>query len=127
MKALTVRQPWASLIMCGAKDVECRTWMTAYRGPLLIHAGLALDQGALTAHAHLVPGDLPRGVLLGTVTMTACVRDHPSPWAEPGGWHWVLADPVPFTVPVEYRGKLGLWDVPGRSITALATRGPGRT
>ena len=40
MKALTVRQPWASLIAVGAKRVETRSWPTAYRGPRAIHVGM---------------------------------------------------------------------------------------
>lgn len=38
MKALTVYQPWASLLACGAKQYETRSWATKYRGPIVIHA-----------------------------------------------------------------------------------------
>ena len=38
MKALTVWQPWASLIALGVKTIETRSWHTSYRGPLAIHA-----------------------------------------------------------------------------------------
>ncbi|MCB2188832.1 MAG: ASCH domain-containing protein [Deltaproteobacteria bacterium] len=38
MKCLSIRQPWASLIVAGMKDVENRSWATKYRGPVLIHA-----------------------------------------------------------------------------------------
>lgn len=41
MKALTIRQPWASLIALGVKHIETRSWSTRYRGPLAIHAGKA--------------------------------------------------------------------------------------
>lgn len=41
MKALTIRQPWASLIALGVKTIETRSWSTSYRGPLAIHAGKA--------------------------------------------------------------------------------------
>lgn len=41
MKALTIRQPWASLIAAGVKTIETRSWSPRYRGPLLIHAGKA--------------------------------------------------------------------------------------
>lgn len=41
MKALTIRQPWASLIALGVKTIETRSWKTDYRGPLAIHAGAA--------------------------------------------------------------------------------------
>src|SRR3954453_23306276 len=40
MRALTIRQPWAALIMAGSKDVENRVWPTSFRGRLAIHAGL---------------------------------------------------------------------------------------
>ncbi len=38
-KALTLHQPWASLIALGVKSIETRSWSTSYRGPLAIHAG----------------------------------------------------------------------------------------
>lgn len=38
MKALTIWQPWASLLACGAKRYETRPWATTYRGPIAIHA-----------------------------------------------------------------------------------------
>lgn len=40
MKALTIWQPWASLIACGAKRYETRSWPTKYRGPIAIHAAV---------------------------------------------------------------------------------------
>jgi|ERR1700687_42153 len=43
MKMISIRQPWASLIVSGAKDVENRTWPTRYRGTVLIHASLRAD------------------------------------------------------------------------------------
>lgn len=41
MKALTIRQPWASLVALGVKTILTRSWSTRYRGPLAIHAGKA--------------------------------------------------------------------------------------
>lgn len=38
MKALTLTQPWASLVAIGAKRIETRSWSTSYRGPIAIHA-----------------------------------------------------------------------------------------
>lgn len=38
MKAITIWQPWASLLACGAKEFETRSWATSYRGPIAIHA-----------------------------------------------------------------------------------------
>lgn len=38
MKAITLWQPWASLLACGAKGYETRSWATSYRGQIAIHA-----------------------------------------------------------------------------------------
>ena len=43
MKCISIRQPWAWLIIKGVKPVENRTWSSSYRGPLLIHASLTFD------------------------------------------------------------------------------------
>jgi hypothetical protein len=42
MKALTLTQPYATLIAIGAKRIETRSWSTRYRGPLAIHAAKSL-------------------------------------------------------------------------------------
>lgn len=42
MKAITILQPWASLIACGTKRIETRGWATKYRGPIAIHAGKSM-------------------------------------------------------------------------------------
>ena len=39
MKVLTIKQPWATLIMQGVKRYEFRSWNTKLRGEFLIHAG----------------------------------------------------------------------------------------
>ena len=51
MRALTIRQPWASLIAAGMKTIETRSWSTKYRGPLAIHAGK--HEPAVCAYQHL--------------------------------------------------------------------------
>ena len=67
MKALTIRQPWASLIVDGEKRVENRTWPTKYRGPLLIHAGksrLEVDRDQARR--------LPFSAIIGQVEVVDC-------------------------------------------------------
>lgn len=38
MRCITIYQPWASLLACGAKKYETRSWPTKYKGPIAIHA-----------------------------------------------------------------------------------------
>ena len=64
MKALTIRQPWAALIVQGIKTIETRGWNTNYRGPLAIHAGAGVDirrREALTVGDFEVTNDTLRG------------------------------------------------------------------
>lgn len=110
MKALTVKQPWATLIMQGIKDREYRSWATPYRGRLAIHAGQALDLDGYEQIGRL-PGRDATGALLGTV-MLMDVRPHA------GGYAWVLADPQPLPRPVPYRGQLSLFDVPDGLVSS---------
>lgn len=42
MKAITLTQPWATLVAMGSKSVETRSWATGYRGEIAIHAGKSL-------------------------------------------------------------------------------------
>jgi activating signal cointegrator 1 len=44
MKAITIWQPYATLIMLGLKRYETRHWSTSYRGPLIIHAAKKWDE-----------------------------------------------------------------------------------
>ena len=108
MKCLSVRQPWANAIFDGTptlKDVENRTWKTDYRGPLAIHASLRIDPDPVLLKTE------PRGVLLGMVTLTDIVRDSKSGWAEPGMFHWLLANPQKFKAPIPCSGRLGIFEI----------------
>lgn len=72
MKALTICQPYAELIVRGLKPIENRTWPTSYRGPLLIHAGKSrewMDADDLDAYPGMV-----FGALVGRVNVVDCVR-----------------------------------------------------
>lgn len=118
--ALSVRQPWAELIMAGRKRFELRTWETSHRGPLTIHAGLRIDLDAGRA-AGLASSGLPVGTFVGVVEVVEC-----SPFTqtmaeemvragayfgerEPGLFAWELANPVRLLLPVPARGSMGLF------------------
>jgi len=134
VKALTLRQPWASLVATGRKAVETRGWSTRYRGCLAIHAGLARPsippalRLALGEAGAWPPEDLPRGVVLAVVRLVDCrvigADGRPEGCAldaaelafgdyRPGRFAWLLEDVRALGVPVAARGALGLWEWPG--------------
>lgn len=115
----------------------------SYRGPLLLHAAATYDQAG---HKYLLESDLltkdqkfdmikgrllrhrkATGVIIGQVNLVDCVRDHPSPWAAPGMWHWVFADPKIFAQQVYYPGRLGLFDAPDPTPEGLFKVHDGKT
>jgi hypothetical protein len=74
--ALSVRQPWAELILLGRKTIECRSRPTTIRGPVWLYASLgrySVDDEAEWAEEYgLDVAGLPRGVLVGTVEIFHC-------------------------------------------------------
>ncbi|MFE2861008.1 ASCH domain-containing protein [Sphingobacterium multivorum] len=137
MKTLSIKQPWASLIAHGIKDIENRTWATKYRGTIYIHASAKFagdinniftdDQWEVMGEdmrSSMVIKDFPFGAIIGKVDIVDCVINHPSIWAEHSrGWpsdpkviyNWVLANPVLFDEPIlNVKGKLSLWEFDGK-------------
>jgi hypothetical protein len=124
MLALTVRQPWAWAIIHAGKDVENRSWPTEHRGPLAVHAGKAEWRGdaiCLMLDGIVLPpeDELIRGAVIGIVDVVDCVRNHDSPWADDGQYHWVLHNPRALSRPMPLRGQQGLFavSIPGSYIT----------
>lgn len=118
MKALSILQPWAWLIVHGHKDIENRSWPTRFRGRFLVHAGKKWGREqeedlarVRSQFPHLViPDRFDVGGIVGAATITDCVNDSASPWFV-GEWGFVLSDAAtcPF---VPYRGQLGWFDIP---------------
>jgi hypothetical protein len=130
MIALSIRQPWASLILLAGKNVENRSWPTYTRGPILIHAAKsmtkkeyteAMDFACSINHAPMMSlmfrsgglafDNLPRGGIIGSVNLVDCVRRSKSPWFQ-GPYGFVLCNPKPLPF-VPFKGQLGFFDVPG--------------
>lgn len=138
VKVLTVKQPWAFLLIAGLKDVENRNWPTNYRGELFIHASVekSFDWDALiwlmeqkrmgefwTVIRHfglILKGELEKckitkhheefGAILGSVNLTGCISNSTSPWAMPDSkFHWLVSDAKPIT-PIPARGSLSIWN-----------------
>jgi len=115
MKALSIQQPWAWLIVNGYKDVENRDWPTKVRGWVAVHAGKKYDAAGAAWVRRTFPGiQLPRefasGAVVGIVRITDCVTAYASPWFQ-GHYGFVLYDAAPCD-PVPARGQLGFFDVP---------------
>ena len=73
MKTLTIKQPFATLIVEGLKEYEFRTWKTNYRGEILIHAGKAVDKKAMKRYEYLGL-EYPKGCIIGKATITDCIK-----------------------------------------------------
>lgn len=116
MKALSLIQPWASLIVDLRKPWETRSWDTKYRGPLAIHAGAKIDKQACLDFGY-DPKTIPSRSVLGVANLDRCVRfPHvdapPDPYGDftPGRYGFHMADVLKFAVPVLAKGSLGLWN-----------------
>ena len=132
MKALSIKQPWASLIAHGIKDIENRTWRTHFRGKIYIHASgksagntaflLSNEQESFfvwnTENYKTFESNLDYSAVIGEVEIIDCVINHPSIWAEKEEdltkkpiYNWVLANPVLYDKPIlNVKGKLSFWE-----------------
>jgi len=140
MKALTLWEPYATLIAAGFKEVETRGWYTSYRGELAIHAGKSKAVGedmsritfALAHHGFELP-ELVYGAVLCVVRLVACVPtalvEVSAPKLRPafapkrgweferqfgnydaGRWAWILTGLRCYHPPVPANGSRKLWD-----------------
>jgi len=125
MKAITLWQPWASMVALGLKKVETRSWGPRHRGPLAIHAAKSIPMGAramareIARQFDLDLDSLPRGKIVAV-----CVLDSIKPTDElvntlstaellagdytDGRWGWILKD-VRKVIPFRVKGGQSLW------------------
>jgi hypothetical protein len=119
-RCLSVRQPWAWLIVNGHKLIENRKWPTRFRGRIWIHASKGMSRSEWVAATELVRRfDLPlcrsipplesieRGGIVGQVTLLDCVSSSDSPWFV-GPFGFVLADATPWPF-FPLQGALGIF------------------
>lgn len=141
MKALSLWQPWASLIALGLKRIETRSWGTPYRGLIAIHAAKRWtreEREFLEDLAEDFPGRIPAELAkppLGAVVCVACLADcrrMDSRWCAgltdleravgahlPGRYAWVLEDVRPLATPYPLRGYQALWDLAQGEVEAI--------
>ena len=115
MKALSLRQPYASFIAIGKKTIETRTWATNYRGKLLIVS----SKGKIykdVPYRHFLSLGLPFGMALATVELIACrpmIKEDEKaamfPYRE-DLYAWVLIN-IKRIEPFPVKGRLKLFEV----------------
>lgn len=138
IRALTVRQPWASAMFrrTAPKDIENRTWRPPALERIAVHAGLRDDPAGVAALGAV--GGRSRGMILGTVAITSahlegdtlcgvldCQGNPWAMWAAAGEkplWHWHIEHPRELMTPIPARGALGLW-IPDDSTQYLIEHG----
>jgi hypothetical protein len=143
MKAITLIQPWASLIALGEKQFETRSWPTSYRGPIAIHAGRRTKQAeefirnmidacpSLFYHQRLYRvDDFPFGSIIAIGILKGCYRTSLNlpnvtiqeldlgDWST-GRWAWRIEDVRALETPVHVRGAQGIWEVPNDLLERL--------
>ncbi len=119
MRALSLKQPFAELILQGKKTIELRKWNTKYRGDILIHSTLLPDADSMKKFGF---ESLPCGFILGKVRIVDVKKynnekeheaDKDKHLADSfwGNYGFVLKDVIRFTKPVPAKGSLGFWEV----------------
>ncbi len=140
MKAITLWQPWATLVAIGAKKYETRSWAISYRGPLAIHAAKAGPheivriarkepfRQTLAEAGYPSFSSLPRGGIIALCTLIDCISTERFlegvTYLEPAlgflesafgdfsarRWVWVLKEVNKLGKPIPCAGHQGLWD-----------------
>lgn len=117
MKALSVKQPWASLLVSGQKTIECRTWKTSYRGPLLICS--SKGDWPMDNEGNFCPGGMALGVIELLDVRRMKKEDIWPAWlpqneeiekAALKGYAWVTK-PLYKIEPIPTKGKLNIFDI----------------
>lgn len=126
MKALTIKEPWATLIIEGYKKYEFRSWKTNFRGKILIHAGMSLERDMLKRFEDYNL-KCSKGAIIGEAELTDCIlvdeklnqelrsidpvvygkSNHVETYA------WKLENVKKYDNPIYVKGKLGLWNYGG--------------
>ena len=122
MKVLTIKEPWASLIVNGYKEYEFRSWKTNYRGKILIHAGIGIDKEAMKNFAGLNL-TFPSKKILAEVEIVDClflddelnkkiISENNIAYGNKKreGYAWMLDNIKKINYEKEITGKLGLWN-----------------
>ena len=129
MKVLTIRQPWASLIINGYKKYEFRSWKTNYRGKILIHTSCRRELENIDRFSKYKLTYID-GAIIGEATLTSCIpvdkefeeelmiinplvyrkSKHTRKYA------WKLENIIKYDNPIYCKGRLGIWNYDGDKL-----------
>ena len=138
MKAISLLQPWAALVVMGVKKIETRNWATKHRGTILIHASQG-KAGSIFASEppfkKYIPDfkKLPFGAIIGEATITDVIRIEDLEMPDElinhltmeekafgdytkGRYAWILEDHKQFNKPIPARGTLSIWEYPDENL-----------
>ncbi len=123
MKVLSIKEPWASLIINGYKEYEFRSWKTKYRGKILIHTSKGIDKKSIDRFK-CYELEYKYGVIIGEAKLIDCIKVDEkfrnnlinensivyskSIYVEKYAWH--LTNIKKYDKPIEISGHLGLWE-----------------
>lgn len=123
MKVLTIKQPWAELIIDGYKKYEFRGWKTKYRGKILIHAGMSLEKDMMIRFKDYNL-DYTLGAIIGEADLVDCIlvdkkfneelrNIDPIVYGRSNhieNYAWKLDNIIKYDEPIPCKGQLGLWN-----------------
>ena len=122
MRCLSLKQPFAELVVTGRKTIELRTWSTSFRGVFLVHASGNVDSEAC-ALFKMGLDSLPKRAIVGKATLydikeykskEQFLQDRDKHLATEkdfgSNYGFMLKDPVKFDKPIPMPGNLGFFE-----------------
>ncbi len=131
MKALSIRQPWAELILLGRKTIETRTWRTAHRGVFAIHTGWHIETTIAELY-DLQAESLVSAALVGTAEISDMIEFDDESWealrhehlvpdeSHNGRVGWRLTNVRRLASPILLRGLPGLFPLDDAMVEQIA-------
>lgn len=129
MKVLSIKEPFASLILNNKKKIETRSWKTNYRGELYIHASMGKIPKKEYEHRELMDiinnTHFQYGLILCKCNLVDCIymteeyiqkikesnyQEYICGEYEVGRYAWILEGITPLPMKIQAKGKLGIWN-----------------
>lgn len=112
-KALSLKQPWANLVVRGQKTIEVRNWTTNYRGDIVICSSQRPDKKFIYPDLSREPMGYAIGIVeLHDIIEMNILHEHSAMCKKnDGDQAWILKNPHRFKTPYPIKGKLSIFDI----------------